>query len=273
LSKTKSAQVFINISMAGGTSIWASRDAKTDPREIFNGRLLYLLITVAWAGCFYGFDSGNIVFLIGAVMQMIANYDVLLAGRFIGGMGVGASSMLNSQFFAENAPKSVRGSMTAKYNLMIITSPMLAFWINYGVSLWKNADTNNTQWRASMGIQLIPGALMSIMIPFMPETPRYLINHGKAEKGLYNIVKMRKLPVDHPYIQLEYQEIVAQANYEQEVSLLNSASRLCPDYYRSVKAIVHGPSSKTSSRTRAMHSASSWLLCSSYSTSSRVPIA
>lgn len=46
--------------MAGGTSIWFSQDAKTDPREIFNGRLLYLLITVAWAGCFYGFDSGNI---------------------------------------------------------------------------------------------------------------------------------------------------------------------------------------------------------------------
>lgn len=46
--------------MAGGTSIWASKDARTDPREIFNGRLLYLLISIAWAGCFYGFDSGNI---------------------------------------------------------------------------------------------------------------------------------------------------------------------------------------------------------------------
>lgn len=46
--------------MAGGTSIWVSKDAKTDPKQIFNGRLLFLLITVAWAGCFYGFDSGNI---------------------------------------------------------------------------------------------------------------------------------------------------------------------------------------------------------------------
>ncbi|KXS98736.1 hypothetical protein AC578_10513 [Pseudocercospora eumusae] len=42
--------------MAGGTSIWVSKDAKTDPKQIFNGRLLYLLVT----GCFYGFDSGNI---------------------------------------------------------------------------------------------------------------------------------------------------------------------------------------------------------------------
>ena len=46
--------------MAGGTSIWFSADAKHDPKAIFNLRLLYLLISVAWAGCFYGFDSGNI---------------------------------------------------------------------------------------------------------------------------------------------------------------------------------------------------------------------
>lgn len=58
LSGTKRLFDFDN--MAGGTSIWVSKDAKTDPREIFNGRLLFLLITVAWAGCFYGFDSGNI---------------------------------------------------------------------------------------------------------------------------------------------------------------------------------------------------------------------
>jgi MFS family permease len=203
--------------MAGGASIWVSRDAKTDPKEIFNSRLVYLLVTLAWAGCFYGFDSGNIggiltlpsfehafglnelsqkemddrkgtiaamlaagsslgallaaptsdylgrkwsvfswgiVFLIGAALQMIADYNALLAGRFIGGMGVGASSMLSPQFLAENSPKSVRGSMTATYNLMIVTSLMLAFWVNYGVSLWSypNVEHDNAQWRVSMSM-------------------------------------------------------------------------------------------------------------------------
>ncbi|KAF2164290.1 hypothetical protein M409DRAFT_25170 [Zasmidium cellare ATCC 36951] len=265
--------------MAGCTSIWVSKDAKTDPKQIFNGRLFFLLITVAWAGCFYGFDSGNIggiltlpsfenafgltglsqveldersgtiaamltaggsagalcaaptsdylgrkwsvflwgiVFLVGASMQMIANYDVLLAGRFLGGMGVGASSMLSPQFLAENSPKSVRGSMTATYNLMIVTSLALAFWTNYGVSLWKGHEHDNKQWRTSMGIQLIPGALMCLMIPFVPETPRYLINQGKTEKGLKNLTKLRKLPAHHPYVQTEYSEIEAQTKFEQE---------------------------------------------------------
>lgn len=46
--------------MAGGTSIWVSSEAKTDPRAIFNLRLLYLLVAVSWGGSFYGFDTGNI---------------------------------------------------------------------------------------------------------------------------------------------------------------------------------------------------------------------
>lgn len=67
---------------------------------------------------------------------MVSKYDVMLAGRFVGGLGVGASSMLSPQFLAENSPRSVRGSLTATYNLMIVTCIALAFWINYGASLW-----------------------------------------------------------------------------------------------------------------------------------------
>jgi len=55
------------------------------------------------------------------------------------------------------------------------------------------------------------------MIPLVLETPRYLINHGKSEKGLRNLTLLRKLPVDHPYVQTEFQEIEAQFFHEQEV--------------------------------------------------------
>lgn len=117
----------------------------------------------------------GIIFVVGACMQMVANYEVLLAGRFIGGLGVGASSMLSPQFLgeslsnvcwynqvvmsltyetAENSPKSVRGSFVATYNLMIVTSLMIAFFINYGVSLWDSSSTNDRQWRTAMGIQV-----------------------------------------------------------------------------------------------------------------------
>lgn len=46
--------------MGGGTSIWISPEAKNDPRAIYNGRLAYTAATIAFAGCSYGFDQGNI---------------------------------------------------------------------------------------------------------------------------------------------------------------------------------------------------------------------
>jgi MFS family permease len=159
-----------------------------------------------------------VVFLIGASIQMIADYDVLLAGRFIGGLGVGATSVLTPQFLAENSPKSIRGALTASYNLMIVTSLMIAFWINYAVSKWnyEGVEHDNKQWRTAMGIQLIPAALMAAMIPFLYESPRYLVNHGKNSAGLDNLCRLRNLDAEHPYLQTEYQEMVAQTQYEQE---------------------------------------------------------
>jgi hypothetical protein len=46
--------------MGGGTSIWASPESKSDPKEIFNKKLVFLTLTTAFAGCAYGFDQGNI---------------------------------------------------------------------------------------------------------------------------------------------------------------------------------------------------------------------
>lgn len=46
--------------MGGGTSLWASPEWKKDPKEIFNKHLLLLSVTIAFAGCSYGFDQGNI---------------------------------------------------------------------------------------------------------------------------------------------------------------------------------------------------------------------
>lgn len=142
--------------------------------------------------------------------------------------------MLSPQFLAENSPKSVRGSMTATYNLMMVTSLALAFWTNYGVSLWKGHEHDNMQWRTLMGTQLIPGALMCLTIPFVPMTPRYLINQGKTEKGLKNLTKLRNLPADYPYVQTEYSEIEAQTKFEQEV-MTDPSLKAIADSYRHVE--------------------------------------
>lgn len=104
------------------------------------------------------------LYLIGCAMQEVPHLQTFYAGRFLAGVAIGSMSAGAPQFLAENAPKSIRGSMTCLYNLMIITALSLAFWTNYGVSKWSNVPVSeNLQWQLALGIQLIPGGFVSSM--------------------------------------------------------------------------------------------------------------
>ncbi|KAH8682892.1 H(+)/hexose cotransporter 1 [Tricladium varicosporioides] len=282
--------------MGGAASPWATPDYKSDPREIFNKRLYFVVGGAMLAGCFYGFDTGNIggvltlpsfkqafgfsklttdqvdarkgniaamlaaggslgallaapvadffgrkaalltygiVFLAGAVMQEFPNLPLFMAGRFIAGLAVGATSTLTPTFLSEWSPRSIRGSCTALYNTAIITCLALAFWINYGVSRWhyNKANHSNKQWQFSLGVQLIPGAIFVTMIAFAPESSRYLISHNKREQGLKNLCKVRKLDPEHPYLATEYREICAQVDAEQEIKAGHSFLQILKDIF------------------------------------------
>lgn len=74
----------------------------------------------------YGF-----IYLLGCTFQEFANLNLFLAGRFLAGVAIGAMSAGAPQYLAEAAPKTIRGSMTCLYNVMIILALSLAFWTNY----------------------------------------------------------------------------------------------------------------------------------------------
>jgi hypothetical protein len=78
---------------------------------------------------------------------------------------------------------------------------------------------------------------MVCMLPFVVETPRALIARGKREEGLANMVRMRKLPESHPYLQQEYMEVCAQVDAEQEASVGRN-------YWLVVKDIALVPSNR-----------------------------
>ncbi|KAL8391864.1 hypothetical protein RB595_002168 [Gaeumannomyces hyphopodioides] len=160
------------------------------------------------------------IFLVGAVMQLVANLSVFQAGRFIGGLGIGGTSVLSPQYLAESSPKTIRGSLTTLYNLAIILALSLAFWINYGVSRWNYAGvkTDDRQWRTSMAIQIIPAGAMVLLTAIAIDSPRGLIARNKREKGLEALCKLRGLPADHPYVRQEYLEICAQADVANELN-------------------------------------------------------
>ena len=108
---------------------------------------------------------------------------------------------------------------------------MIAFFVNYAVSLWDHDKNDPKQWQTAMSIQLVPAGCMCIMIPFLLETPRYLMRIGRREQGLANLCKLRKLPADHPYIQLEYQETINQIVAEQQIHAGNSYLQIVRDVF------------------------------------------
>lgn len=101
-------------------------------------------------------------------------FSTFIAARFVGGLAVGAVSLLSPMYVAEVSPPSVRGRMGAFYQMSIITGVLISYSINYSL---RNSGPNNWRWMFLTGI--VPSALFFTLMLLAPETPRYLMMAGK----------------------------------------------------------------------------------------------
>ncbi|GAA6182949.1 sugar porter family MFS transporter [Aliiglaciecola sp. NS0011-25] len=100
--------------------------------------------------------------------------------RFIGGIGVGISSIAAPAYIAEIAPAKYRGRLVALYQFQIVFGILVAFFSNYLISGISNDD-----WRWMLGIEVLPAIAFISLILIAPESPRWLVLHGQQnEKAL-----------------------------------------------------------------------------------------
>src|SRR4051794_3977865 len=128
-----------------------------------------------------------VLFLVGALVQGFAHDHLLFVlARIVGGMAVGAASVLSPAYISEVAPASIRGRMTTVQQIMIITGLTGAFLVNYflagaaGVStahFWLGLEA----WRWMYVMQAIPAAIFLVALFFIPESPRYLVSKGRDD--------------------------------------------------------------------------------------------
>lgn len=122
----------------------------------------------------------GILFFISAVGSALANDPYTFAlFRFIGGLGVGASTIAAPAYISEIAPARARGRLVAMYQLSIVLGVLIAFTSNY---LFK--DFGEHAWRWMIGIEAAPALLYGIMVLFVRKSPRWLILKGKTEKAI-----------------------------------------------------------------------------------------
>jgi SP family sugar:H+ symporter-like MFS transporter len=130
-----------------------------------------------------------LLFLIGALVQGFAgSQEVFVMARLLGGMAVGAASVLSPAYISEVAPADIRGRLTTVQQIMIITGLTAAFLANYFLAASAGQSTNLfwgglQAWRWMYLMQSIPAAIFLIALLFIPESPRYLVSKGRDEKA------------------------------------------------------------------------------------------
>ncbi len=131
-----------------------------------------------------------VLFFGGAIVQGIAEEHVLFViARIVGGMAVGAASVLSPAYISEVAPANIRGRMTTVQQVMIITGLTAAFLVNYYLAAAAGASTEPfwagiEAWRWMYLMQAVPAAVFLIALFFIPESPRYLVSKGRNEQAL-----------------------------------------------------------------------------------------
>jgi sugar porter (SP) family MFS transporter len=135
------------------------------PGDIFGRRSMLFL-----CGLFY---------FISAIGCGVAHtWYILLASRFLGGLGIGAASVMAPMYIAEIAPGRLRGRLVAVTQFNIVAGILVAFFSNY---LLVNIGDDN--WRWMFAVMAIPSFIFFLLLFFVPESPRWLVKKGLTEKA------------------------------------------------------------------------------------------
>ncbi|KAJ5455575.1 uncharacterized protein N7458_003839 [Penicillium daleae] len=147
----------------------------------------------------------------------VGNPACLYAGRFFTGLGVGLFSGVGPLYNAELAAPEMRGLLVSFYQLATILGIMISFWVGYGSNYIGGTGEGQSDlaWRLPSIIQGIPAACLACGIWFMPFSPRWLVKQGRDEEAQTTLAWLRKLPLEHELVQVEYLEIKAEAVFEE----------------------------------------------------------
>jgi sugar porter (SP) family MFS transporter len=158
------------------------------PAEVFGRKT-----TLLWVGVLY---------LISSVGSALAPevYSFMLF-RFLGGLGVGISTVASPMFIAEIAPAKARGRLTGMFQFNIVFGILLAFCSN---SLLSGIGDND--WRWMLGVQAFPSLIFTLFCIGLPESPRWLITHKNDLAGGMAVFKK----VDPTYTESELSALAAE---------------------------------------------------------------
>jgi len=158
------------------------------------------------------------VFIVGSVVSALApDVEVLIGARALLGLCIGASSLAVPSYIAEISPPAIRGRLVSMNQMLVMSGIFIAYLVGFAFESTKG-------WRWMLGIGVVPATLMLIGIPFIVESPRWLLDHGRPDQA--RSVMTRLLPPE--VIDQQMQEITEATQAEEHISyryLLNRSMR------------------------------------------------
>ena len=165
-------------------------------------RLLGRKKTLIWIGIFY---------TISALGSALATTPYLFAFfRFLGGLGVGASTIAAPAYISEIAPAKNRGRLVGLYQFNIVFGILIAFLSNYLLS-----DLGESAWRYMMGVEAIPAVIYTLMTLGIPKSPRWLFLQNKPEEA--------KAIINQAYTKKDADSLIHDISQEQNVIVENES--------------------------------------------------
>lgn len=136
------------------------------------GRRAMLLVTAA-------------IFIAGALICAAApSLNVLVIGRLIVGLGIGLATSTVPIYISEVAPPQARGWQVSLFQLAITIGILAAYLVDYAFS-------GSGAWRWMLGLAVVPGAILGLGMIRMPESPRWLAEHGESQRAREVLKRIR----------------------------------------------------------------------------------
>ena len=133
-----------------------------------------------------------VLFSLSAIGSAIPNnLTQFVLARFVGGVGVGAASMLSPLYISEIAPAKIRGMLVTLYQLAIVLGINLVYFINLKIAGFSTEAWNiDMGWRYMLGSETIPAMLFFFMLFLVPESPRWLAGQGRENEAIKILEKV-----------------------------------------------------------------------------------
>lgn len=150
---------------------------------------------------------------IGAILQIAAfNVPVMIAGRVIAGIGNGLNTSTAPVWQSETSKASWRGKLVVIEMILNIAGFSLSNWMTYGFSFVGGPIS----WRFPLAFQFIFIFVLFATVPWLPESPRWLMAHGDVDKARQILADVEGRHVSDDAVTQDVIDIQAAINYERE---------------------------------------------------------